>query len=61
MRTVCCGILLFNDNQHKHECHIYMKQKEEEREQDSGETEKEKCERGMVAARRRSISSKNDR
>jgi hypothetical protein len=38
-----------------------MKQKEEEREKDSGETEKERCERGMVPARRRSVSSKNHR
>jgi hypothetical protein len=59
MRTVLYGIHLFNDVGHKHGSYIYMKWKEGEREQDAGETERV-CERGMVAARRGSVSCKND-
>ena len=61
MRTVLYGIHLYNDNQHKHGSHIYMKWKEGEREQDRGETERERgCESMRVAARRGSVTCKND-
>ncbi len=47
--------------EHRHGHYIYMKQKEGEREQDTGEREREYvCERGRVAARRGSVSCKND-
>jgi hypothetical protein len=67
MRSSLYGICLLSDVGHKHGWYIYMKQKEEEKEQDAGETERDSVlereggsERGRVAARRGSVSRKND-